>query len=477
MRRLLGLSLLTTLGCDGATVAIDALEPLDALTTDAGRDAGASLDAPGGDAPEAPDALALDAPRDDAGSDAGCGPRAILRDGLCVPRPGLPHGDLDGDGLSDVAVGSYGSVSIFSGRDRGDPWMPSQVLSPPRAGDPNFGAELALLGDTDGDGFGELAVMERGRGYAWVFRGGAGGLDTTTPIELVGCTTPSDTCDGESIAAAGDVDGDGMRDLLVVRSTVRDFRVYETAYLFPGARAGLATTPSWSAPDESARGAGDVDGDGFDDLLVTPDYGRVRIVYGSAAGPSTRETPLLGTYEIRAVRGVGDLNADGCDDVVLLDATGAASPRLLVYMGGETGLGGSAVQSIDVPESYPADFETDGLTRIGDFDGDSYEDVAVAAAAATGGAPRPSRVLIWWGGPDGITTEAPVTFERDGIYGAPISGAGDVDGDGLADVVLAAAGLGTVQVLGDAPRGTTVTSARVLSGGGSRFGIALGEPL
>lgn len=473
----LGLSL-SLAGCDGGPSAndagalTDAARPIDAGALDA--DAGAPTD-DGGPPLDAP--VGLDAPLADVGPDAGCVSGEILRDGVCVGRAPLPSSDFDGDGLADVPVGAYGSVSIFYGRDLADPWPSTQNVLPPRSGDPNFGAEIAALGDTTGDGFAELAVMERGRGYVWLFRGGAGGIDTTAPIELPGCSTPSDTCDGESVAAAGDVDGDGLRDLVVVRSVVVSFRVLETAYLFRGTAGGVELTSSWSAPDESARGVGDVDGDGFDDLVVTPDTGRARIVYGSASGPGARESALLGTYGIRAVRGVGDVDGDGFDDVAILDATGGAQPRLLVYLGGSGGIGGAAVQSLVIPDADPADFESDGLARVGDFDGDAYDDVALGVGEVTGGVPRPSHALVWWGGPGGLSTSEPVALERTMAVVSPLSGAGDVDGDGLADVIVSMRGLGPVEVLGGIARGTTVTTGRALDGAGSNFGVALGEPL
>lgn len=434
-------------------------------------DAGPSPDAGVGDA--GVDAAASDArvPVDaadllDVGSDAGCGPAAVLREGACVPRTPQPRSDFDGDGRSDVPVGAYGSVSIFSGRDRADPWVRSLLLTSPRGGDPNFGGELASTGDTNGDCFDDLAVMERGRGYVWFFRGGAGGLDTSAPIELPGCATPSDTCDGESLSAVGDVDGDGLRDLVVVRSVVVDFRVLWTAYLFRGATSGIETSYAWSAPGHSATAAGDVDADGFDDLVVLSDLGHARIVYGSATGPSARETPLLGTYEARGIRAAGDVNGDGVGDVVMLDPTGAAGPRLLVYLGARGGLAGSAAQSIEL-DVGPAALEGDGLASPGDLDGDGRAEIAVAITQSGGS----GQVLVWWGSDEGLSLIDVTRIDDASASPAPLSGTGDVDGDGLGELVVGGRG-GTPHWLGGITR--TGSVAVDLSGAS---GVSLGNPL
>lgn len=404
-----------------------------------------------------------------------CDEGYVARGELCAPRSPLPTSDFDGDGLADVPVGASGQVAIFYARDIADSWPSTQSVHAINPGDSNFGRAISTLGDTDGDGFAELAVMERGRGYVWVFRGSAGGLNTTNPIELPGCSTVSDTCDGEELVAAGDVDGDSFRDLVVVRSTSAGGRVIETSYLFRGAAAGLSSTSSWSAPDETAHGAGDVDGDGFDDLLLYADIGRVRVIYGSDAGPSERETTLLGTYRILAVHGVGDLDGDGFDDVGLLD-TSEAVPRLLVYRGTGEGIESTASAAIAISDSEPADLDPTGLAYPGDMDGDGYADVAVGVGEVTGGVPRPSHVVVYWGSEAGLVTDAPLTLERPERDAYPVSGAGDVDGNGLADLVCASRGIGEVLVIGGLPRGATVTSGRALLPSGGSFGVALGAP-
>jgi hypothetical protein len=461
-------------GCSEPSGEPDAAHTTD---TDAGsRDASAPEDAgllDGGAADAGTDVSTDAAPTDaslanDVGSDAGCGPASILRGGACVPRTPTARSDFDGDGRSDVPVGAYGSVSIFSGRDRADPWARSLLLTSPRGSDPNFGGELASTGDTNGDGFDDLAVMERGRGYVWHFRGGAGGLDTSAPIELPGCTTPSDTCDGESLSAAGDVDGDGLRDLIVVRSVVVDFRVFWTAYLFRGATSGLETSPAWSAPGASATGAGDVDSDGFDDLVVLADYGHARVVYGSATGPSARETPLLGSYEARGVRAAGDVNGDGVGDLVLLDPTGAPRPRLLVYLGARGGLAGSAAQSIDI-DVGPAALEGEGLASPGDLDGDGRAEVALAIS---GSGSAVAEVRIWWGSDEGLALTETTSLAEPTVIPAPMSGTGDVDGDGLGELVVGGRG-GTPRWIGGITRGGDAR-ALVLSGAS---GVSLGNPL
>ncbi len=311
--------------------------------------------------------------------------------------------------------------------------------------------------------------MERGLGYVWLFLGDADGLDTSAPIELPGCSTPSDTCDGESLSAVGDVDGDGLRDLVVVRSVVVDFRVYGTAYLFRGATTGLETSYAWSAPGSSAVGVGDVDADGFDDLVLLSDSGHARVVYGSASGPAARETPLLGTYEARGVRGGSDVNGDGVSDVVMLDPTGATRPRLLVYFGARGGLTGSAAQAIEIDVVGPWAVEGEGLASPGDMDGDGRAEIAVTLS----GSGAPGQVRVWWGGEDGLSSTDVTTLDDVSMIPAPLSGTGDVDGDGLGELVEGGRG-GTPQWLSGITRGATSATVIPLSGS---TGVSLGHPL
>jgi hypothetical protein len=142
-------------------------------------------------------------------------------------------------------------VSIFFGDPSGIAATPA-VLVPPSDGiDDFFGAAVAAAGDVDGDGFADVLVGDEssngGTGRAYVYRGSASG-PTTTPIEIDGTSTF-----GSMVAGAGDVNGDGFADILV------------------GA----------PVPSES---------------LTSPPQGTILLYWGAATGPSAT-TVLLGAFD------------------------------------------------------------------------------------------------------------------------------------------------------------------------------------
>ncbi|MFN7950594.1 MAG: FG-GAP-like repeat-containing protein [bacterium] len=194
-------------------------------------------------------------------------------------------GDVNGDGYDDVLVGEpeyvaagsqRGRVHLFRGSATGLATTPAQVLTEPGGlVGGYFGSALASAGDVNGDGFDDVIVGAFGgesgggvAGHAYLFLGSASGLGTTsawTP-NLGGAVTGF----GFAVASAGDVNGDGYADVLVGTplGTPR-------AFLFLGSAAGLGATPAWTATGavgerfgHAVASAGDVNGDGFDDVVV-----------------------------------------------------------------------------------------------------------------------------------------------------------------------------------------------------------------
>ena len=144
---------------------------------------------------------------------------------------------------------------------------------------------------------------------------------------------------GSAVAAAGDVNADGYEDFLIGSPTWDGGQADEgRVLLFLGGPLGPGSAPSWTAEGEqpNARagsaiaGAGDVNGDGFDDILVASplfdsgetDEGSVRRFFGSAAGPApapgwTGEGNQPGAHFGASVAGVEDVNGDGFADFVI----------------------------------------------------------------------------------------------------------------------------------------------------------------
>ncbi|MEW6684267.1 MAG: VCBS repeat-containing protein [Nitrospirota bacterium] len=268
--------------------------------------------------------------------------------GLAVAGPG----DINGDGYDDLAVGAryYDDLSAGpAGQDIGrvyvffgGPWFAGVdaaradvVLTGLSAGD-EFGATVAGAGDTDGDGLADLLIgapLQDGVGIdagsvSWFF--GRGDGVSPTPVEIGGAS--AEDLFGSALASAGDINGDGLADVVIGA-----FRAGPTdngsASYFLGNTGRIAGSPitivGESTPNDgdhfgvSVSGAGDVDGDGFDDTVVgawqhdvcfdplnefCDDAGRAYVILGphtttrSAAGDPTDW--LLSGFNLRDGLGV-----------------------------------------------------------------------------------------------------------------------------------------------------------------------------
>ncbi len=200
-------------------------------------------------------------------------------------------GDFDGDGFRDLAVGTWnstnydGAVHIFRGGPAGLEPTPSSIVSSPEV---IAGASAEHLGeavagcDLDGDGFSELvagapvnadSAWTYGRVYIW--RGGPSPtLDPIADATLDGDGFGSGFF-GTSAACAADIDGDGLRDLAVGTQDGGEVYVYRGMVMGPvdAAYALLADAGTFFGNRDSLAGAGDVNGDGFSDLVVGANQG------------------------------------------------------------------------------------------------------------------------------------------------------------------------------------------------------------
>jgi hypothetical protein len=339
--------------------------------------------------------------------------------------------DVNGDGFADVAVGApdvnndTGAAYVYLGGATGLATTPATTLigpggpPPPGGPDPEFGGHLASAGDVNGDGFADLVVA--GWSCVYVYLGGMAGL-ADTPVSTL---CPKGI---RSFASTGDVNGDGYADLVVGGDTDMGGTAGPLVYL--GSETGLAMTPAaLSVPccdggstyfNLWVASAGDVNGDGFGDVLAFDlgDWADVYIYFGSATGLAA--TPP-GTLPVMApsdfpVAGAGDVNGDGYADVLVFGN---------VYLGGAGGV-------VPTPAT-----QLSGLSA-GDVNGDGYGDV-VARGFVEG--PQPSvYVSVYLGSAAGLATvpAAEATNPNNRCFGDSFASAGDVNGDGFADVVVGA---------------------------------------
>ena len=198
-------------------------------------------------------------------------------------------GDIDGDGYDDVVFGAYGydggepdegRVFVFYGSDTGLPATPDSWLEidMPYAW---FGSMATGAGDVNGDGYADVVVGavdyangQDGEGAAFVYLGSADGLEATPSWSY-----ESDwayTHMGNFVWTAGDVNGDAYDDVFVGGWKYSELRSEEgAAWCFLGSPTGPEANPAWMLSGQQSgawltRGgtAGDVNGDGYDDLIA-----------------------------------------------------------------------------------------------------------------------------------------------------------------------------------------------------------------
>ncbi len=366
-------------------------------------------------------------------------------------------GDVNGDGYADVIVGadqyqSAGRAYIYLGSKTGLSTTP--VWTSDGNTNSGFASAVAGVGDINGDGYADVIVAVPGNGFGLIYEGSGSGYSLTADWYHDG--TNNGTF-GLSVAGAGDVNGDGLADVIVGDT------VNQSAYVFLGqTNLGLSIVPDWTVTKTgmnfggAVAGAGDVNGDGYDDVIVgassyangETSEGAAFVYYGGASGLSTTAAWTVESNHANAnfgssVAGAGDVNGDGYSDVIVgsvnytntLTWEGAA----FVYLGSSTGLSTTAAWTRFGGQDS-AHFGT-SVAGAGDVNGDGYADIIVGSDYYTDNFLREGRAYVYHGSPQGLSSTPNWTVDgnqTDGRFGVSVASAGDVNGDGYADVIVGA---------------------------------------
>ncbi len=251
---------------------------------------------------------------------------------------------------------------------------------------------------------------------------------------------------GASVAGIGDVNADGVEDVLVgaPNESVGSVDKAGRAYVFSGADGQLLQTLTAEAPSAEDRfgnpvaDVGDTNGDGIPDLLVGAGgpvrQGRVVLISGASGevlqslrSPNAAKEGLFG----RSIAGVGDVTGDEAADV-FVGAIGEGEDRAYLFDGAR----GEVRYTLSSPTDGHDHFGRG--TVVGDLDGDENKDLLLGASTTrVNGKDEKGRAYLFEGagGTRLGTLESP-NVDQDGHFGYLVAGAGDVNADGTPDVVV-----------------------------------------
>jgi len=390
-------------------------------------------------------------------------------------------GDINGDGLADLVIGA----------SQADPDATT-----------NAGTTYVIFGSQTGPAGRNLESVNGSDGFALT---GVGTSDFS----------------GSSIAGAGDFNGDGIDDLIVGASQADNSGPDSgSAYIVFGRSDGFPATLDLGSLDgtngfrldgEAAGdrfgvavdGADDVNGDGFDDVIIgahvaAPEgqdrAGASYVIFGSADASASASVADLngnrgfriigaapGDLSGRAVAGAGDFNGDGFNDLIIgalgAEPTGSYSGSAFVVLGRSQFPASIDLAAADGANSFRLDGEASGnfagrsVASAGDVNDDGFDDVIIGAPLAgpsqagraylvfgSGGPFAAVRQLAGLNGTTGSTLNGAVSRE---FAGFAVNGGGDVNGDGIDDLVVGAYAAST--------NGASSGSAYVVFGRGAGF--------
>jgi hypothetical protein len=352
-------------------------------------------------------------------------------------------GDVDGDGFGDVTVaapylgGTTGRAYVLFGSAAGLRTDVIARLDPPAT--MQLTAAVAGLGDVDADGYADVAVgiaapsmQPNPPGAVMVFRGGATGPSAAPTWTLA---AGDDMHSFYGLRAAGDVNGDGFSDVV---APAGNFNPTEgRAYLYLGGPAGLQASNVYRFRGMplgyygAAAPAGDVNGDGYVDLLTggsgTSLYsGWVELYLAGAQGVATNPQAVLGDtgepygFLTGDLDTTGDLDGDGLDDFAVGASVGNnESGRVTVFYGDRSGTPTRHTELLGAPTPPGGMW----LAHLGeqfagpnDFDGDGLSDLAVSAYGQREPSGAQGVVVIYHGAPGGLAQRPWITLVNPSMY-------------------------------------------------------------
>lgn len=391
-------------------------------------------------------------------------------------------GDVNGDGIPDLLVGAP-LQNVGGNADQGQAYVISgangvlllTLNDPTPQAAAKFGSAVAGAGDVNNDGKPDFLVGAPeqnvgpcqlgdtsgcGVGQAFVFSGLDGSLLLT-----LNRPNPKPSWFGASVASAGDLNGDSVQDFIVGApgEAIGVFTAGQV-FVFSGATGNLLFSISDPNPQEVESGlgltfgsvvapVGDLNNDGMAEILVgdarqdvggNVDQGQVHVFDGATGSllfTLNNPSPQAGSRFGAAASSVGDINGDGKADILVgapSQDVGANSDQGKAYV--FSGADGALIFTLNNPTSQGGSNFGAAIASAGDVNGDLVRDFLVGAPGQTVAGNTGQGQAFVFSGANGslLLTLDSTTAQADAKFGAAVASAGDTDGDGKADPLVAA---------------------------------------
>ena len=399
-------------------------------------------------------------------------------------------GDVDGDGWADILVGAdrdddggagAGAAYVLRGPLSGDYWLgdAEAKIVGQETGD-HAGYALAAPGDIDGDGYADVVMgaynqsdVATAAGAAYLVLGPHSGDMDLGAADGRWRGEAADDQAGYSVGAGGDVDGDGVPDILVGAVTESTAGADAgAAYLLLGPSTGAlylwsadAKLTGEQAGDQAGHAVafvGDLDGDGLDDLAVGAPYehgdgayvGAIYIFTDEPVGTlslsqadAKRTGVTSGDQAGHVIHGGGDVDDDGYDDLIVgapeQDMGGSGAGAAYLLSGPVTGEASLSTSTAVFLGEGVDDGAGSGVAIVGDLNSDGFDDLVVGAQIEDSGGSDAGAAYMILGPATGTVdlsaVDGKLVGESAGDWlGTAVAPAGDMDGDGVSDLLVGA---------------------------------------